>query len=211
MRGLDEGGGCGRSKHDWGKIAGDDLAGPALEKFHQNFLAQVSAHLVDDGVLYVCCADRTAHKLIAAAEATGIHYAVPLIWVKQHFVLNWDRYHSQHEFIFYGGPGSMPTGKKSRWFGPKNETTVWEISRDAYCNYKHPTQKPVELPCRAIKNSTAKGEAIFDPFLGSGTTLIAAEQLGRVCYGIEIAPKYVAVTLQRATDAGLTPKLAEGK
>jgi DNA modification methylase len=69
--------------------------------------------------------------------------------------------------------------------------------------------KPVELIARAINNSSQEGEIIYDPFLGSGTTMVAAEQLRRVCYGMEIAPGYVAVTLERLAQMGLEPKLIE--
>lgn len=70
--------------------------------------------------------------------------------------------------------------------------------------------KPVELVSRAIENSSVQGDVAYDPFLGSGTTMVAAEQLGRVCYGMEIEPKYVAVALERLSQMGLTPRLADG-
>ena len=91
-----------------------------------------------------------------------------------------------------------------RWCGATTEATIWEIKRDSV-NDKHPTQKPIDLAARAIGNHVA--QLILDPFLGSGTTMIAAEQLGRLCYGLEISPAYVAVILERMTDAGLTPRL----
>ena len=85
---------------------------------------------------------------------------------------------------------------------------MWEVNKPLKSEY-HPTMKPVELIARAIKNSSQEGEIIYDPFLGSGTTVVAAEQLRRVCYGMEIAPEYVAVTLERLAQMGLEPKLIE--
>jgi DNA modification methylase len=78
-------------------------------------------------------------------------------------------------------------------------TTTWEVRRDPAAEYLHPTQKPPELAERAIDNSTLPGEIVLDCFLGAGGTLIAAERLGRQCRGIELDPKYVAVTLERAS------------
>lgn len=185
----------GRSRRQLGKIVNDDVED--LEGFYSAFMEAILPALKGDGVFYVCGANKTAHRFVAAAAGQDIHLAVPIVWVKQHFALNWDRYHPQHEWIFYGGPGSVPTGKNSRWFGPKNETTVWEIDRDAVTEYRHPTQKPVALAERAFANSSGPGEAVCDPFLGSGSTLVAAERLGRRCYGMEIEPRYVDVAVSR--------------
>lgn len=187
----------GRARPKFDTIINDELQAPALEVFFREFLEAAQPLLVGDGVLYVCAANKTSHVFVAAAVAAGVHLAVPIVWVKQSFALNWDRYHPQHEMIFYGGPGSVPTGANSRWHGPKNETTVWQISRDAHRTYRHPTQKPVALAERAIVNSSAAGELIYDPFLGSGSTMIAAERLGRRCYAMEIDPFYVDVAIQR--------------
>lgn len=200
----------GRSKRDWGKIANDELEGESLIAFNVSFLTAALPHATENASLYVCSANRTAHLLVFAAERLGLHYAVPLVWVKQHFSLNWDRYHPQHEMIFYGGEGSKPTGALSRWFGGKNESTVWQIDRDNSSDYEHPTQKPVALPARAIQNSTQEGEVILDQFCGSGTTLVACEQMGRVGRGMEIEPKYCAVALERLSLLGLTPTRAGG-
>jgi DNA modification methylase len=87
-------------------------------------------------------------------------------------------------------------------------TSVWDVDKPR-ANREHPTMKPLELPLNAIARHSDPGDVVYDPFLGSGTTLIAAERLGRVCYGMEISPAYVAVALQRWADAtGKTPRLA---
>lgn len=86
------------------------------------------------------------------------------------------------------------------WYGPTNEVTVWDIEQPSR-NEHHPTEKPVECMARPMRNSTKQGDIVFDPFLGSGTTLIAAENLSRQCRAIEISSSYCAVALQRYLDA----------
>jgi len=106
-----------------------------------------------------------------------------IVWVKSQMGMG-HGYRHQHEFLAYWGSRSFP-----------DQSDVWEASRSH--EGLHPCMKPVELCARAIENSSAPGDTIFDPFLGSGTTLIAAQQTGRVCYGIEIEPRYVDVTIRR--------------
>jgi DNA modification methylase len=101
-------------------------------------------------------------------------------------------YHWGHEPIFYGW---MPNGAH-RWLGDRKQTTVWEIARPTK-SPEHPTMKPVELVARAIEHSLPRGDIVLDLFLGSGTTMIAAEQLGRVCYGLELDPRYCDVIVRR--------------
>jgi DNA modification methylase len=91
-----------------------------------------------------------------------------------------------------------------RFIGPYNETTVWDIGRDRNAEGGHATQKPIECMARPIRNHEGN---VYDPFIGSGTTMVAAEQLHRVCYGMDISPAYVAVTLERMANLGLEPRL----
>lgn len=110
-------------------------------------------------------------------------------------------YHWQAEPIFFGW---LP-GAAHRWYGGRKQTTVWNIDRPL-ASPEHPTIKPVELVARAIENSSLPYNIVYDPFLGSGTTIIACEQLNRKCRGIELEPRYVAVALQRFQDVtGITP------
>ena len=83
------------------------------------------------------------------------------------------------------------------WCGDRTQDTVWESKKDKASEYNHPTQKPIELALRAIKNSSKEGNLIFDPFVGSGTSLLACEQTGRICYGMELDPGYVDVIVKR--------------
>jgi DNA modification methylase len=115
-------------------------------------------------------------------------------------------YHWQAEPIFFGW---LPNGGH-RWHGGRQQTTVWNIDRPTK-SPEHPTMKPVELVARAVENSSQSGEVIYDPFLGSGTTLIACERLGRKCRAVEISPAYCAVALERwAQTTGGIPILANG-
>lgn len=116
-----------------------------------------------------------------------------ITWAKESFSPNFSDYNEQVEFCLYG----WKAGAKHKWFGPKNESTLWKINRDRTSFYKHPTQKALELAERAIRNSSKKDYIVFDPFLGSGTTLIAAARLGRRCFGIEIEPRYCDCIVRR--------------
>ena len=107
-------------------------------------------------------------------------------------------YHWQAEPIFFGW---LPNGGH-RWHGGRTQTTVWNIDKPLK-SPEHQTMKPIELVARAIENSSESNQTIYDPFLGSGTTLVACEQTGRIGRGIEIEPKYVAVSLERLSLLGL--------
>ena len=124
-----------------------------------------------------------------------------IIWAKQHFALSRGHYHWQHEPCWYAVRQGMP----AKWCGDRKQTTLWEVSNlnpfggktSAEGATGHGTQKPVELMRRPLLNHTSHGDLVYDPFLGSGSTLIAAEDMGRVCYGMEIDPVYVDVIVER--------------
>ena len=121
-----------------------------------------------------------------------------LIWVKNGFVMKPNNYHNQYEIIYFGY--KPKGGGLSHWFGGRTEdeaSDIWKIKRDPSSSYLHPTQKPVELSERAIKNSSPQSGLLYEPFLGSGSTLIACEKTGRKCYGMEIDPHYCDVIVKR--------------
>ncbi len=127
-----------------------------------------------------------------------------LVWVKDSMVLGHSDFHYQHEAIFYGWvPGEAHRAPPDRC-----QVTVWTIPRPK-ASRDHPTTKPVALVAKAIGISSKPGDTVYDPFLGSGTTLIAAEQLGRKCYGIEIEPRYVDVVLRRWVNLTGEPAVRE--
>jgi DNA modification methylase len=142
------------------------------------------------------------HGDVVAADlaACGLQPRTQIIWVKQHFALSRGDYHWKHETCWY----AVREGKTSHWQGDRTQTTVWEIpnnnpfgNRDREESWGHSTQKPVECIRRPIANNSQPGQVIYDPFLGSGTSLIAAEMTGRVCYGLELNPAYVDVIVRR--------------
>jgi DNA modification methylase len=141
-----------------------------------------------------------AAEVAAGLEEMGFRIRAQIIWVKQHFALGRGDYHWQHEPPFY----VIREGKSSHWSGDRKQSTVWEIpnlnpfggARDEEAT-GHGAQKPVELMQRPILNNSQRGEMIYDPFLGSGTTLIAAESAGRICFGLEIDPRYTDLIVRR--------------
>jgi site-specific DNA-methyltransferase (adenine-specific) len=140
-------------------------------------------------------------SFLNAYVAEGWQLHQELVWVKDTMVLGHSDYHYQHEPILYGwtkGPGRSGRGKHegTRWYGPHNAVSVFDIPRPK-ASLDHPTGKPVELVLGMLANSTAQSQAVYEPFSGSGTTIIAAEQLGRRCYAMEIDPRYVQVAIER--------------
>ena len=131
-------------------------------------------------------------RLDATLRSHGLHWSATVIWVKDTFVLGRSKYHRRYEPIWYGWKDGGPSSFCER----RDLDDVWEIPRPRKSE-EHPTMKPVALVARAISNSSARSDVVLDPFLGSGTTLIAAEQVGRVCHGLEIDPGYCEVIVER--------------
>jgi DNA modification methylase len=136
----------------------------------------------------------------AGLAACGLQLRAQIVWAKPHFVLGRGDFHWKHETCWY----AVRAGKASHWQGDRTQTTLWEISgmnpygsRQREQSWGHGTQKPVECMRRPIVNNSRPGQAIYDPFLGSGTSVIAAEMTGRICYGLEISPAYSDVVVRR--------------
>jgi DNA modification methylase len=137
----------------------------------------------------------------AALEAAGWRLHQELVWAKGSIVLGHSDYQYAHEPILYGyTPGSGRPGRGrhvgSHWYGDNGESSVLEYPKPA-ANREHPTAKPVALVAHCLRNSTRPGDLVYEPFAGSGTTLIAAEQLGRRSFAMEIDPRYAQVTIER--------------
>ena len=124
---------------------------------------------------------------------SGCHWSATIIWKKDRLVLTPANYQRMYEPCFYGWFG------KSTWKGGRKEVEVWDLKRPSDSKL-HPTMKPIELCSKAIINSSKERDIVLDLFLGSGSTLIAAEKTGRYCYGIELDPKYIDVIVQRYVD-----------
>jgi DNA modification methylase len=167
-----------------GKVANDDRA-----DWRQAWA------LFPGDVAYVWHAGVHSRTVIDSLEAVGFVIRSQIVWAKSRFVLGRGDYHWQHEPCLY----AVRKGATGHWQGARDQATLWAISNggDEDAATVHGTQKPVECMRRPILNNSAVGEAIYDPFLGSGTTLIAAEAAGRACYAVDIDPRYVDVAVQR--------------
>ena len=161
--------------------------------FYVRYLQAALPHLVERAPIYQWHAN-TRQALVAAAwERCGILQHQVLIWVKTRGVLTRSHFMWQHEPCMYGWrEGKMPGLKP-----PANQTTVWHVDQRGEQDGVHPTQKPVELFRRPLQYHTKKGDLCYEPFLGSGTCLVAADELGRRCYGIDQEARYVDVVVAR--------------
>jgi DNA modification methylase len=150
-------------------------------------------------VLYIWHASTFQDIIMKDISDCGFEMRSQIIWVKSTFVLSRGDYHWQHEPCLY----AVKKGKNSNWYGGRNQSTVWEIRGLNVFNSNedtmtaHGTQKPIEAMAKPIMNNTRKGESIYDPFGGSGTTMVAAHQLGRNCFMVEIDPRYCQMILDR--------------
>jgi DNA modification methylase len=134
------------------------------------------------------------HSSTVAESLVRAGFAIrsQIIWAKERLVMSRGDYHWQHEPCWYA------VRKKGNWTGDRKQTTLWDIpSRGQDAETKHATQKPVECMRRPMLNNSSPGQAVYEPFSGSGSTLIAAHSCGRVCYAIEIDPIYVDVAVRR--------------
>ncbi len=145
-------------------------------------------------VAYVWHGALHATTVAGSLEASGFAIRSQIIWAKERLVLSRGDYHWQHEPCWY----AVREKAKGHWAGDRKQTTLWTIpSRDQDAETIHGTQKPVECMRRPMLNNASRGQAVYDPFLGSGTSLIAAEISGRICYGLELSPAYADVIVTR--------------
>ena len=150
-----------------------------------------SYDLFQGAVAYVWHGERSSLDVGINLRDSGFEIRARVIWVKPSITMGRGHYHFQHEGAWY----AVRKGNKSGWIGDHKQSSVWQIDRD---DKLHPTVKPLECMARPIRNH--EGD-VYDPFLGSGTTMVACQNLNRKCRGIEISPDYCAVILQRMTDA----------
>jgi DNA modification methylase len=133
-----------------------------------------------------------AAKVAESLEACGFQIRAQVIWAKDRLVLGRGHYHWQHEPCWHAVRG------QGHWAGDRKQTTLWQIaSKGQDTDTVHGTQKPVECMRRPIENNSSPGQAVYEPFSGSGTTIIAAEMTGRSCHAIELSPAYVDVAVRR--------------
>lgn len=162
-----------------------------------NFLLAVYKNvyesLVDGGTLYAFHSDSEKVNFYNAIVGAGFHYSTTCIWVKDSLVIGRQDYQQRHEPCTY----AFKNTSRHEWYSDRKQTTVWEFERPKKSEL-HPTQKPIPLIAYPMKNSTQENGLVLDLFGGSGSTLIAAEQLNRISFLMEIDPKYASAIIRRA-------------
>jgi DNA modification methylase len=171
------------------KIANDNL-GQDFEQFLRDTCVNILA--VTKGAIYVCMSSSEIHTLQRVFREAGGHWSTFVIWAKNTFTMGRSDYQRQYEPILYG----WKEGTDHFWCGARDQGDVWFVKKPVV-NDLHPTMKPVELVERAVRNSSKGRDTVFDPFGGSGTTLIACEKAGRQARLIELEPKYCDVIVRR--------------
>ena len=144
-------------------------------------------------VAYVWHADKFSPDVAESLRACDFELRSMVIWAKSRLVLSRGHYHYQHEPCWY----AVKKGGTGHWSGDRSQTTLWQMNDREDSGHGHGTQKPVEAMRRPVVNNSSRGQTVYDPFLGSGTTLIACETTGRTCYGMEIDPRYCDVIVRR--------------
>lgn len=181
-------------------IQNDSIKG---EEFYQFLLAAMKnmvSVLAPGGAAYVFHADTEGLNFRRAFVDAGLHLAGCCIWVKNSLVLGRSDYQWQHEPVLYG---FLKNGKHS-WYSDRKQTTIWNFDKPKR-NKNHPTSKPLDLLAYPIGNSTQANAIVLDSFGGSGSTLMACEQTNRICYMMELDPKYASVILRRYVGDGGNP------
>lgn len=182
-----------RNFQDEARIVNDALSDEDFKAFLLSSFATMSEAVKPGAPLYVCHGHVHTAQFASTFEASGFHLAQILIWVKHQFVFGRQDYQWRHEALIYG----WKEGAAHYFTDDKTQDTVWEIDRPMRSEKEHPTQKPAELVAKAINNSSYVGGLVLDLFAGAGSTLIAAEQTGRVAYLMEIEPAYCDVVVHR--------------
>src|SRR6202045_2248744 len=144
-------------------------------------------------VAYVWHAAMRVGESKESLEEAGFALRAQIIWAKNNFAISRGHYHFQHEPCWY----AVREGSTGHWCGGHKQTSVWHIDKPQKSETGHSTQKPVECMKRPIENNSSAGQAVYDPFVGSGTTIIAAEMTGRCCHAIGLHPAYVDVAMMR--------------
>ena len=211
---------AGRGKNTSNKIAGDNQTEADFRKFLETIFRELGEFSKSRAALYCSYASRTHREFEDTLNAAGWEVRNQIIWVKTVASMGWGDYRWKHEPIFYCHKKDMATefyGDRTNYTEWKEElsdeallrkfkeimekdetegqTTVWRVKREV--NYKHPTQKPVQLIKIALANSSRPGEIVLDTCGGSGSTLMAAELISRRAYLMEIDPRYVDVIIER--------------
>ena len=175
-----------------GKIKNDSMAEEQFEEFLFEAYSRMNESMADDASIYVFHSDSHGLAFRKAFEDAGFYLSGCCIWKKQSLVLGRSPYQWQHEPVLFG----WKKKGKHQWYTGRKESTIWEFDKPKK-NGDHPTMKPIALLSYPIMNSTMTGCLVLDPFGGSGSTLIACEQTGRICYTSELDEKFCDVIVNR--------------
>jgi DNA modification methylase len=173
-------------------IENDSLKGDEFYQFLLAAFTNMADHLEKGGAAYVFHADTEGLNFRKAFIDAGFHLAGVCIWVKNSLVLGRSDYQWQHEPILYG---FLQNGRHP-WYSDRKQTTIWNFDKPKR-NKDHPTSKPLDLLSYPIKNSSQENAIVLDTFGGSGSTMMACEQMNRTCMTMELDPKYASVILRR--------------
>lgn len=179
-------------------IQNDSMKDEEFYKFLLSSFKCMVNHLENGGSAYVFHADTEGLNFRKAFIDAGFHLAGCCIWVKDSLVLGRSDYQWQHEPVLYG---FLQNGKH-KWFSDRKQTTIWNFDKPKR-NANHPTSKPLDLLGYPIGNSTQENAVVIDTFGGSGSTMMACEQMNRICYMMELDEKYASVILRRAVENGI--------
>jgi DNA modification methylase len=197
-------GGKGKIRHREFAMAAGELSPAEFQAFLGTVVGHMTAHSIDGALHYLCMDWRHAHELLAAAERS---YSLKnlAVWVKDRAGMG-SLYRSQHELIFVlkHGKGRHRNNVELGRHG-RHRSNVWHYpsivsdrkGEEGDLLALHPTVKPIRLVADAVLDASARGDVVLDPFLGSGTTLMACQRVGRHCRGMELDPRYVDVVIRR--------------
>lgn len=183
------------------KIQNDSMGGEDFYNFLRAAFDNMAAHLEKGGAAYVFHADTEGLNFRKAFIDAGFHLAGVCIWVKNSLVLGRSDYQWQHEPILYG----FLSNGKHQWYSDRKQTTIWNFDRPKR-NENHPTSKPLDLLAYPIGNSSQENSIVLDTFGGSGSTLMSCEQTNRICFTMELDPKYASVILRRYVEFTKLPE-----
>jgi len=176
-----------------GKLINDDLTPKRYAGWFTKVVEQWKEALTPGSPIYVWNGRSQFGLMSDLLVQHDFQVSSVITWAKEGAPPSFGDYAEQTEFCMYGWKRGAP----HRWYGPKNATSLWAIQRDRTDRYHHPTQKALALAERALRHSSKPGDIVLDPFLGSGTTLVAAARMGRRCFGLELDPHYCDVIVRR--------------
>lgn len=183
-----------KNKKKWQKIESDNLKQQDYEEWLKNIFINMGKVLAEGASCYVWNGHRQFYFMHQVLTELGYHISSVITWAKDNFAMSFSDYNWQTEHCIYFWKDN---NGKHNWYGNGKQSNLWYASRDSANLLLHPTQKPVSLAMKAIKNSSRRGDIVLDMFAGSGSTLIAAEEMNRRCYLIEKSPVYCDAIVRR--------------